>query len=77
MGELWYLDIYNYASNPAGRQCPVNSYYHESEDVVARFGASALGVGVADEIRISRQTQGQNPKRLLAVDNSIEVEDCA
>jgi hypothetical protein len=62
---MWYLDCYSWKA-ACGKEFPVNSYCSESLTeliaVAARILCSDLP-GI-DEIRISRETKGQNPTPL-------------
>ena len=60
---MWYLDCFNWKSNPAGRTCPVNTFYSESLEVVVSKANKLLAFenGI-DEVRISHETKGCSPQ---------------
>ena len=61
---MWYLDCFCYGA-ACGREFPVNSYCHESREVLAEAAAALRAdrrSGI-DETRIGRETLGQHPMR--------------
>jgi len=59
--DVWHLDCFCRAAL-GGRDFPVNSYFHESLEVVAQVAKDVLAseIGGIDEVRISRKTLGQS-----------------
>lgn len=61
----WYLDCFHWGQvSGMGRKYPVNTFYHESPEVITDLALRVLmAKNGIDEIRISRETLGQSPRR--------------